>query len=101
MKEQGSGDYSPIENMQFIPGWTSFNLNRGFPLDIIINVKGLEDIGFAECYHYAVIAEIEKVHVRFLHYTHLLTCKKAAGRPKYLLDIFELEKIRHAGGEFP
>ncbi|MEO7485053.1 MAG: hypothetical protein ABIT81_14885, partial [Ferruginibacter sp.] len=92
LKEQGSGDYPPIETMQFIPGWTNFNLNKGFPLDIMVSVKGLEEIGFSECYHYAVIAEIENVPVRFLHYNHLITCKKAAGRPKDLLDIVELEK---------
>jgi hypothetical protein len=56
-------------------------------------VKGLEKIGFEECYHYSVLAEIEGVVVRFLHYNHLITCKKAAGRPKDLLDIEALEKI--------
>jgi hypothetical protein len=59
-------------------------------------VKGLEKIGFEECYNYAVVAEIEGVIVRFLHYNHLITCKKAAGRPKDVLDIEELEKIRKA-----
>ena len=29
LKEQGSGDYEPIEQMQFIPGWTDFQLNMG------------------------------------------------------------------------
>ena len=100
LKEQGSGDYSPIETMQFIPGWTNFNLDRGFPLDIMVSVKGLETIGFEECFKYAVVVEIESVPVRFLHYNHLIACKKAAGRPKDLLDISELEKIRKAGGDF-
>jgi hypothetical protein len=79
--------------MQFIPGWTDFQLNMGFKLDIMTTVKGLENIGFEECYQYALIAEIEGVHVRFLHYNHL-DCKKAADRPRDLLDIEELEKIR-------
>ncbi len=96
LKEQGSGDYSPIETMDFIPGWTDFQLNMGFKLDIMVNVKGLEKIGFEECYKYSVITEIEGVMVRFLHYNHLITCKKAAGRLKDLLDIEELEKIRKA-----
>ncbi|MFM2326839.1 MAG: hypothetical protein RIR31_1041 [Bacteroidota bacterium] len=68
----------------------------GFKLDVMVGLKGLEKIGFEECYHYSVLAEIEGGVVRFLHYNHLITCKKAAGRPKDLLDIEELEKIRKA-----
>lgn len=96
LKEQGSGDYEPIETMQFIPGWTNFQLNMGFILDVMVQVKGLNEIGFEECYKYAVVAEIETIPVKFLHYNHLITCKKAAGRPRDLSDIEELEKIRNA-----
>ena len=96
LKEQGSGDYEPIETMDFIPGWTDFQLNMGFKLDIMVAVKGLEIIGFEECFNYSILAEIEEVPVRFLHYNHLIICKKASGRPKDLLDIEELEKIRIA-----
>jgi hypothetical protein len=98
LKEQGSGDYPAIETMDFIPGWTDFQLNMGFKLDVMVTVKGLEKIGFKECFKYAVIAEIEGVRVRFLNYNHLVTCKKASGRPQDLLDIEELEKIRNASG---
>ena len=96
LQEQGSGDHPPIETMDFMPGWTDFHLNMGFKLDIMTSVKGLEEIGFEECYNFAVMAEIEGVMVRFLHYNHLITGKKATGRPKDLLDIAELEKIRKA-----
>ena len=68
--EQGSGDYDVIETMQFVPGWTDFQLNFGFKLDVMTSVKGLENIGFEECYKYAVIAEIEKLPVSFLHFNH-------------------------------
>ena len=44
-----------------MPGWTDFQLNMGFKLDIMTSVKGLEEIGFEECYNFAVIAEIEGV----------------------------------------
>lgn len=94
LQEQGSGDYDVIESMQFVPGWTDFQLNFGFKLDVMTSVKGLENIGFKECYDYAVVAEIEELPVRFLHFNHLITCKKATGRPKDLLDIEELEKIK-------
>ena len=50
LREQGSGDYDVIETMDFIPGWADFQLNFGFKLDIMVNVKGLETIGFEECY---------------------------------------------------
>ena len=66
LKEQGSGDYEPIETMQFIPGWTNFQLNMGFILDVMVQVKGLDEIGFDECYKYAVVAEIETIPVKFL-----------------------------------
>jgi hypothetical protein len=93
--EQGSGDYDVIETMQFIPGWTDFQLNFGFKLDVMTSVKGLENIGFEECYKYAVVTEIENIIVRFLHYNHLITCKKATGRTKDLLDVEELKKIKN------
>ena len=92
--EQGSGDYDVIETMDFIPGWTDFQLNFGFKLDVMTAVKGLENIGFKDCYKFAVITEIENIQVRFLHLNHLITCKKATGRLKDLLDVEELEKIR-------
>ena len=95
LKEQGSGDYDVIESMQFVPGWTDFQLNFGFKLDVMTSVKGLENIGFEECYNFAVVAEIEKIQVKFLHFNHLILCKKATGRPKDLLDIEELEKIKN------
>ena len=98
LKDQGSGDYEPIETMDFIPSWTDFQLNMGFKLDVLLSVKGLEKIGFEECYTYSIVAEIEHTIVRFLHYNHLIACKKAAGRPKDLVDIEELEKIRKASG---
>lgn len=57
-------------------------------------VKGLESLTFDECYNMAVVAEIEGVPVRFLHYDHLIASKKAANRLKDQLDVQELEKIR-------
>jgi hypothetical protein len=94
LMEQGSGDYDVIETMDFIPGWTDFQLNFGFKLDVMTSVKGLENIGFDECFKFAVVAEIQNIKVRFLHLNHLITCKKATGRPKDLLDVEELEKIK-------
>ncbi len=96
LKEQGSGDFEPIERIELIAGWTNFQLNMGFDLDVMTSVKGLEAIGFNECFKYSVVAEIESVKVRFLNYNHLITTKKATGRLQDLLDIEELEKIRNS-----
>lgn len=95
LKKQGSGDYEMIETMEFVAGWTNFQLNMGFTLDVLTHVKGLEHISFSECYEFAVVADIMGVTVRFLHYNHLITSKKATGRLKDLLDIEELEKIHN------
>lgn len=92
LKEQGSGDYEPIETMQFIPGWTDFQLNMGFKLDIMTGVKGLEKIGFDECYNYALVVSIEGVLARFLHYNHLIECKKAAAGPETCLTLLNWRK---------
>ena len=94
IKNHGSGDYEPLERVQFIPGWTELRLLSGFKLDLMTTVKGLESLTFDECYNMAVVAEIEGVPVRFLQYNHLIESKKAANRLKDQLDVQELEKIR-------
>ncbi len=82
LQEQGSGDYPPIETMNFISGCTDFQLNMVFKLYIMTSVKGLDNIGFEECYNFAVAAEIEAVMVRFLHYKHLITAQKSNRKAK-------------------
>ena len=93
-KEYGIGDFDMMERMQFVPGWTYFNLNNGLRLDVMIGVKGLEGLGFDECFKYATIGYIEDVKVPFLHINHLIASKKAANRPKDQLDVIYLEKIK-------
>ena len=93
IKAHGSGDYEPLERMQFIPGWTELRLNNGFRLDLMTSVKGLEKLSFDECYNLAVVADIEGIPVRFLHYNHLIASKEAANRLQDQLDVQELEKI--------
>jgi hypothetical protein len=93
-REYGMGDFFMIERLQIVPGWTYFHLNNGIRLDLMINVKGLEDLGFDSCLEVASVAEIYDVKVPFLHLNHLLSAKKAANRPKDQLDITYLEQIR-------
>ena len=82
-----------IETMQFIPGWSSISLPSGFPLDIIAEMKGLEELSFEECLTLAVKVEIEGAVIRFLNLKHLLSNKVSVARPKDLLDIEELKRL--------
>jgi hypothetical protein len=80
------------DTIQFVPGWTDFQIASGLALDIITKMVGL-DITFTEAYNLATIAEIQDVKVPFLHINHLIQNKKAVNRPKDQIDVQELEKI--------
>jgi hypothetical protein len=88
------GDYPMIEHMQFVTGWTEFNLNNGLSLDILIDMKGLEGYTFDECLQMASVAEIENVSVPFLHINQLIENKKVVNRLKDQIDVAALEQIR-------
>jgi hypothetical protein len=93
-KNYGLGDYESIETMQFVPGWTTFRLDNSLEIDIMTQLKGLEDIPFDEAYELASVAEILDVKVPFLHINQLIQAKKAANRPKDQIDVMALEKIK-------
>jgi len=99
LEEAGIAPRQMIQTMEFIPGWSTVSLDNGFPLDIMTSVKGLEELGFAECLANATIAIIEGAEVPFLNINHLIRSKKAANRPKDQIDILELEKISRLNGE--
>lgn len=88
------GDFESLETTQFIPGYTSIRLNSGFELDIMTSLKGFDQIKFDECYKISPTAIIEEIPVKFLHINQLIEAKKSSGRPKDLIDIEELEKIK-------
>ena len=94
LKDLDIGDFENIETTQLIPGYTSITLNSGFQLDLMTYLKGFDKARFDESYGLALTAIIENVTVKFLHINQLIEAKKAAGRPKDLIDIEELEKIR-------
>lgn len=94
LKEVGIGDFESIETTQLIPGWTVLYFSSGFELDIMTSLKGFPSERFDDCYVISPTAEIENIPVKFLHINQLIEAKKAAGRPKDLLDVIELEKIR-------
>lgn len=94
LREYGMGDFFMMETLQIVPGWTYFHLNNGIRMDLMVNVKGLEGVGFDECLKYAFVAEVHGVNVPFLHFEHLLSAKKAANRPKDQPDIAFLEQLK-------
>lgn len=93
LKDAGIGDFKQIENIQFVPGWTDFSLYFGMRLDIMTEVKGLENIPFDELWKLATVVMVEEIPVFFLDYNNLIASKKAVNRPKDQLDIEELEKL--------
>jgi hypothetical protein len=91
--ELSYGDFASIETMKFIPGWSSFYA-AGIELDIMTEMKGLENISFDDCYSIAVCANLEGIVVPFLHINHLIENKKAVNRPKDQVDVIYLERIK-------
>ncbi|MEO8404859.1 MAG: DUF6036 family nucleotidyltransferase [Chitinophagaceae bacterium] len=93
-KDLGYGDHPSLETIDFIPGWTEFNIGGGIVLDIMTSMKGLEDQSFDICYKRAVRADLNGIIVPFLHINDLITNKKAVSRPTDQIDVQELEKIQ-------
>jgi len=92
------GDYPIISTMQFVPGWTEFRLNNGLTLDILTEMKGLEEYTFEECLQMASVADIEDVNVPFLHINQLIANKKVVDRAKDKIDVIALEEIKKLRG---
>lgn len=88
------GDYPMIESKQFLPDWTEFYLNNSLRLDILTDMKGLEEFTFDECLQMASVADIENAKIPFLHINQLIVNKKTVNRPKDQIDVLALEKIR-------
>jgi predicted nucleotidyltransferase len=87
-------DFLNFETMEFVPGWTTFYIGTGIELDIMTKLSGFEQELFDECYEMAYKAQIDGAEIPFLHINHLIREKKNAGRPKDLLDVEELERIK-------
>lgn len=100
-KEYSGVDYYMLPTMQIVPGWTNFNLNNGYRLDLMLNMKGLEGFSFDECLTMAGKADIDDVTVPFLHINHLIANKKAVNRPKDQSDVIYLERIKKLREENP
>lgn len=93
LKQSGIGDFENISSMQFIPDGADITLNFNLRLEIMTSVKGLENKTFDQLLEKAYITEINDIPVYFIDYENLIIAKKAANRPKDILDIEELEKL--------
>jgi hypothetical protein len=100
-KEYSGIDIVMMRTLQIVPGWTNFNLNNGFKLDLLTSMKGLEEFSFEKCFTFSNKADINGVIVPFLHINHLIANKKAVNRPKDQLDVIYLEKIQKLRTENP
>jgi hypothetical protein len=80
--------------MQFVPGYTSFYFSSGFTLDVMEFMQGFEASEFDFCYEKASELTIEGITIRVLHLNHLIAAKEASNRPKDIIDVIELKKIR-------
>ncbi|TSJ39709.1 hypothetical protein FO440_18395 [Mucilaginibacter corticis] len=87
-------DYPMLETMQFVPGWTDFHLNNSVRLDIMTDMKGIDNYSFDECLEMAATAELEDTIIPFLHISQLIDNKKAVDRPKDQLDVIALKRIQ-------
>jgi Nucleotidyl transferase of unknown function (DUF2204) len=92
--EMEYGDIPTLETMDFIPGWTSFQIVNGIELDILTEMKGLGNTTFSESLAQASIADLDGIKIPFLHINQLIENKKATNRPKDQIDVLELEKIK-------
>lgn len=63
-------------------------------LDIVTEMKGLENLTFDDCYREALIEDIDGVKIPFLHINHLIANKKVVNQPKDQIDVIYLEKIK-------
>ncbi len=88
------GDFASIEKMEFIPGWSSINLPNGIELDLMTYLRGFPQEEFSNCLKMASYAEINGIRIPFLHINHLISEKQLLQRPKDLIDVEALEKIK-------
>lgn len=94
LQETGLNSIPDLQNIDFVPGWSSIKLPSGFELDVMTRLKGFEQEKFDECYKTSNEAIIENISIRFFHINQLIESKKAANRLKDQLDVEELEKIK-------
>ncbi len=90
----GYPDSINFETMQFVPGWTTLYISSGIELDVMTKLSGFEQERFDECREMSYKAVIAGIEIPFLHINHLIHEKAKVARPKDLIDLEELERIK-------
>lgn len=90
----GYGDFLSIETMDFFSGLTRFFIAGGLDLNIVTEVKGIENHSFEDCLKRADVLNLFGIIVPFLGLTDLIANKKAVLGPIDQIDLLELEKIK-------
>jgi len=71
------------------PAFDVFTFGRPpVSIDVITSIKGLS---FETSFERAALVDVEGINVRLIHFQDLLTAKRAAGRPRDLNDLENLE----------
>ncbi|MFD2571591.1 nucleotidyltransferase [Spirosoma soli] len=95
--EVAGADY--LKDVPLIFGWSSVSVGKyGFTLDMGYNLKAFRDVDFDVCYKRAIEVTFDGVTFKVIQLNDLITEKLATGRPKDILDIEELNKIKSERG---
>ena len=94
LKEIGCGDFTIPETGELLPGWSELHLPSGFILDVMTSLQGFAQEQFDSSLKIAPTALIHEIPVPFLHLNQLIEAKEATARPKDILDVIELKKLR-------
>lgn len=89
----GFGKLEELMKVPFVPGYCEVQLDSGIYADLMDTILGFTSEDFDECFQLAVVADIEGIPVRFLHYNHLIQSKEQSDRLKDKLDVQELRRI--------
>jgi hypothetical protein len=93
LENLGYGRLEELLTIPFIAGFCEIQLDNGIYADLMDTILGFEKEDFEDCYEKAVVANIEGIKIRFLHYNHLIRSKENSHRLKDKLDVEELKKI--------
>ncbi|MBK6905628.1 MAG: hypothetical protein IPH08_00350 [Rhodocyclaceae bacterium] len=92
-------DADLVERWHREKGMLAFSVRESRPAGLVVDVLVRPEISFDELIRDAVPARLAGQVLRIASIAHLIAMKRAAGRPRDLLDIAALEKI--ARGESP
>lgn len=91
--EMGYGRHDMLMDAPIIAGYCEIMMDDGMYADLMTDILGLDKTKYDEYLAMTTVDVIDGFKVKFLHYNHLLSNKKATNRIKDQLDVQELERI--------